>query len=101
MLVTFKTKHFHDVVYLGDVGLAMLRGMGQSDRVPGILTCEDIPKALAALEEYIDKHPKDPAAKAGQDEEDKRKNVGLQTRALPLIEMLNFAHQNEYDVLWE
>lgn len=105
MLITFKCKNFHDIVMFGEVGLALLRGMGVGERVPGVLRCEDIPEALASLENYIARHPQDPAAKpeegADEDEEDGRRKVGLQVRALPLIEMLNVADREGYDILWE
>lgn len=105
MLITFKCKNFQDIVMFGDVGLALLRGMGVGERVPGVLRCEDIPEALASLEYYIARHPQDPAAKPQEgeeeDEEEDRRKVGLQIRALPLIEMLNVADHEGYDVMWE
>lgn len=101
MLVTFSSKVHHDVVMFGDVALALLRAMGFGDRVPGIARAQDLARARAALEQYLERaeRPADEDEEDGDEEE--RPPVSLRNRALPLLDMLETAEKEQADVQWE
>lgn len=104
MLITFSSKVHHDVVMFGDVGLAMLRGMGVSDKVPGIVRAPEVPHALQSLRTWLARQTRDPAddeEEEKEDAEEERVPVSLANRALPLVEMLEAAQREEVDVMWE
>ena len=108
MLITFTSKVHPDVVMFGDVATVLLRAMGQSEQPPGILRGDEIRLAADKLRAYVDHAPPDKAA----DEEDKadskneeehrerRNRVGLRTRALPLLDLLDASYHREADVIW-
>lgn len=104
MLITFSSRVHHDVVMFGDIGLAMLRGMGASERVPGALLAADVPRALASLRSTLARHGADPAATGAEaahdDEDEEEAPISLARRALPLIEMLEAAAREDADIVW-
>ena len=89
----------------GDVAVTLLKLAGHSGTVPSALLADDIPSALARLEQEL--------AAAGPEEENKQSNmagaedagtttaVGLGQRAHPLIQLLSAAAQQGCDVMWE
>ena len=99
MLIRFDTKS-GTITTFGDVGKQLLRLMGQSGDVPGALRAADIPAAVnqlkTALAQETDPPKQDPRAEDGGETP-----VGLKTRALPLIELLERAASRGDDVLWE
>ena len=105
MLITFSSKVHHDVVMFGDVGLAMLRGMGVGDRVPGALRGDDVGRALTSLRAWLARRARvaadhDEAGEEGEGDE-KAEPIALEKRALPLLDMLEAAARQEEDVIWE
>lgn len=98
MLVTFTTEAYADITMFGDVGLAMLKMMGLSAKVPGAIMAKDVPAALKLLTTAIrtdevsqpvgDRHTDEPA-------------VSMANRALPLIELLAAAEREESYVMWK
>ena len=98
MLLTFKTRAYADITMFGEVGMKMLEMMDFGSRVPGAVSAEDLPTALANLEAALARLPQPEAASADEDDGPK---IGLHTRALPLIELLRAAIDDESPVRWE
>jgi hypothetical protein len=99
MLVTFKTKSYANITMFGDVGLKMLKMMGYGVSVPGAIIAEDVPQALENLENRLETVVEvvEPAGEAGDDQP----AVSLHARAVPLIELLKSAVDDENIVRWE
>lgn len=102
MLVTFKAQTCSDVTMFGESALKLLQLMGRAETLPSAMEAEDIPDALSQLQLGIaaaDMSPGNHTAAESDDETDEF--VGLHTRALPLIELLQAAHKNDVPVMWE
>ncbi|MGM0593801.1 MAG: DUF1840 domain-containing protein [Pseudomonadota bacterium] len=98
MLITFRTKPYADITMFGDVALELLHMMGHSGSVPGALMPEDIPGALAALEEALSAQA--PAAEP-PDTDEEEPPVPLARRAAPLIALLQAAQAQQEPVMWD
>ena len=98
MLLTFKTSAYADITMFGEVGMRMLEMMDFGSRVPGAIAVEDLPAALANLEAALARLPQPEAAPVDDDDQPR---IGLHTRALPLIELLRAAIEDESPVRWE
>lgn len=102
MLITFKTRAYADVTMFGDVALKLIKMMGRRDTVPSAIEPEDIPEALKMLRVGI--AADDAAAKeveAEDSDDETEKIVSIHNRALPLIELLQAAHDENVPVMWE
>jgi hypothetical protein len=99
MLVTFKCSAYADITMFGDVAKKMLEMMGFGSRVPGAIRIEDVPRALQNLRRGLATAPAEPEP-AGDDDDD-QPAIGLHTRALPLLELLQAAIDDESRVRWE
>jgi hypothetical protein len=99
MLITFKTKSYANIIMFGDVGTKMLEMMGFGVSVPGAIIAEDVAQALDNLRRGLDSVVEivEPAGDAGDDQP----AVSLHTRALPLVELLQSAIDEENHVRWE
>ena len=100
MLITFKTKAYANITMFGDVGLKMLELMAFGTTVPGAINPEDVPAALDNLRRGLDKIPEQ-VQPAGEKTDDDQPKVSLHTRAVPLIELLQAAIEDETYVRWE
>lgn len=98
MLVTFTTKAYADITMFGDVAIAMLKMMGHSGTVPGIIRAEDIPAALSRLKDTVNAG-KSPPPHVDKDADEPA--VSTAHRALPLIELLAAAAKDGCDVMWK
>lgn len=98
MLVTFSCNAHENIVMFGRVAKKMLNLMGNSGAVPGAILAEDVPDALARLQQAIlvQERPK-----AIGDDDDKEPEVSLALRAFPLIALLTDAVKYSCDVLWD
>lgn len=114
MLITFKSKAGADVIMFGEPGQLMLRLIGKDENEPrGIVTAEQLPAAIAALQAAVmaDKAQQGSAPTQEDDSDDDwaardkaraaANTVSLAQRAAPLIELLTFAQQAHAPVLWE
>ena len=99
MLITFKTRAYANITMFGDVGRKMLQMMAFGVSVPGAINAEDVPRALTNLEAALTKIPQqeEPVEEAG----DEPPAGGLHTRAVPLLELLQSAIDEETYVSWE
>lgn len=99
MLITFSCQEYENITMFGDIAKRLLKMMGHSATVPGALMAEDIPDALAHLQENINKtRPNTVNFDEGEDEEPE---ISLSTRALPLINMLKVASEKKCNVMWK
>jgi hypothetical protein len=102
MLITFKTRAHADVTMFGDVALKLIKLMGRRETVPSAIEPEDIPQALKMHRAGV--AAEDAAAKedeAENSDDEKEETVTVHNRALPLIELLRAAHQNNVPVMWQ
>jgi hypothetical protein len=100
MLVTFKTKRYSNITMFGDVAVRLLQLMGHSGTVPGAVTAEDVPAALARLRAGLAEHGQEVVGQKRDADRDEPR-IDLSHRAVPLIELLESAIENEADVMWE
>ena len=99
MLITFKTKSYANITMFGDVGAKMLEMMDYGVSVPGAIIAEDVPKALGNLQRGLESNME--IAEPVGDAEDDQPAVSLHTRAVPLIELLKSAIDDQNHVRWE
>ena len=102
MLITFKTRAYADVTMFGEVALKLIKLMGRRETVPSAIEPEDIPQALKMLRAGIaadDAVAKEDEAESNDDETEDP--VRVHNRALPLIELLQAAHEQNIPVMWE
>ncbi len=110
MIVTFQSAAAGDVIMFGDVAQRMMRIMGKEATEKGIVTVEQLPEAIARLRTAI---AEDKARLARVAEEDRpqtepapggktgqRPFVSLAQRAVPLLELLEWALKKKKPVTW-
>ena len=99
MLITFKTKSYANITMFGDVATKLLKMMDFGVSAPGAIIAEDVPRALGNLKQGLESVMEvvEPAGDADEDQP----AVSLHTRAVPLIELLQSAIDDENLVRWE
>ena len=105
MIYKFKSKAAGDVIMMGPAGDDVLRVIGKSPGVTGIIEVAAMPAAIAALEQAI---AADEAARAQAEKEaaaegtklGARDGVTLRQRAWPLVEMMKRSIGEKADVVW-
>ena len=105
MLYKFKSRATADLIMLEPQGRQIVTLMGKTPGASGIVTAEQIPAVIAALEAAV---AADEAARAqareedGQDDADEQPqdSVRLRQRAAPFIEMLRRSAAEGCDVVW-
>jgi len=75
----------------------MLKAMETSGIVPGALFAEALPKALAALKSRVQVESNDEEPTEDEDQG----YVDINTKAFPLIELLEEAIENDEKLLWD
>ena len=99
MLVTFSCKTHENITLFGSVALKLLHLMGNSGTVPGAILADDVPDALACLQQAIAQEKQTPGKSSN--EEDHEPEVSLAHRAIPLIKLLQSAVKNHCHVMWD
>lgn len=100
MPLSFRTPNHAAVVYTDSVGVAMLKLMGRTGKVPGALDAEQVPAARDRLRQRL---------KAGAEEsgvpqvsaDGDTVPIGVEIRALPLVELLEAAIAAGNYVSWD
>ena len=100
MLVTFSNRLSGDITMFGDIAVQLLKLMGHSGTVPSALSAEDVPAALAKLQNAIDDIEPLPESDLLQNEEEQGATVSLAHRAMPLIEMLQTSARDKSYLMW-
>lgn len=104
MIITFSSKAAGDVIMFGEVAQRLMKIMGKEPDAKGIVTVEQLPEAMAGLRAAI---AADKAARAAQAAEDEAHGengrppaISLAQRAVPLLELLEWAHKKQKPVVW-
>ena len=107
MLYKFKSKAAGDVIMLQANGEQILRIIGKEPGPKGIVLPEQMPAAIAALEQAIaqGQQAAQPAADEGaphdkDDDTPAADRVSLRQRAAPFIDMLRRCHQADKEIVW-
>ncbi len=93
----------------GDIAIQLLRLMGHSGKIPGVLQPEALPEAIRLLRTAIEDHSSSDAnvnsinesENSDEIEDDDDPKVSLRNRSLPLIQLLEAAVREEVQVIWE
>ncbi|WP_319533806.1 DUF1840 domain-containing protein [uncultured Vibrio sp.] len=103
MLITFRCKSHANITMFGDIGLNMIKMMGHSGNVPGSISAQDLPEALAKLTASLTKAAAEnkSAQEADDDDEQSEPVVSIGHRAMPLVELLKSAIDEQCDVMWD
>jgi len=108
MLYKFKSKVTGDVIMLEPNGRQILSIIGKNDAASapkGILQPQEMPAAIAALEQAIaqeeaaQKQPARDAQSAGETAP-RSDTVSLRQRAVPFIDMLRRCHKADKEIVW-
>jgi hypothetical protein len=106
MLYRFKSQATADVVMLEANARQLLEIVGKPSGPKGIITADQIPAAVSALESAIsndavqNQHNHDAFAVENHADDAERQHVGLHQRAAPLIHMLKRSQAEGKDVVW-
>lgn len=110
MLYRFKSRATADLIMLEPQGRRVLQIIGKEPGVPGILTAEQIPAAIAALEAAVaaeealiaarKQAAQEQAADAQEQAEPAQEPIRLRQRVAPLIDMLRRSAAEGRDVTW-
>ena len=109
MLYKFKSRATADLTMLEANGRQVLQIIGKDASPRGIITTDQIPQAIAALQAAV--AAEDERAQAAKtqdldqdpedaDGQDVKAGVGLKQRAVPFIEMLRRSAAEQADVVW-
>lgn len=102
MLITFKTKAYANITMFGDVAKKLIKSMGHSGITPGAIQADDLPNALALLKSSLKAEMLvEETGKPLQVPDDSENFVSIDKRALPLIELLEAAIEQNEDVMWD
>jgi len=102
MLVTFTCKAYADITMFGDIAKRLLILMGHSGTVPSAIPAEDVPAALERLKRAIETEKSSPdLSPEVKNDNPEQPAVSLKNRALPLIELLTAATQENCYVMWK
>lgn len=83
---------------LNDVGEAMLEMIDFGNLIPSAIAAKDVHQALTNLQKNL----VDESDQKGlnKEEDGDQPSVALSTRAMPLLELLKSANDNDNDVSW-
>ncbi|MCD6663376.1 MAG: DUF1840 domain-containing protein [Comamonas sp.] len=108
MLYRFKSRATSDLIMLEPVGRRVLQIVGKApDDAHGIITVEQIPAAIAALQKAVDEEEAGQAAPGGQAADDAAEEprepserIWLRQRVAPFIDMLQISAAQGREVTW-
>ncbi len=112
MLVAFRSRAAAEVVMFAEHALMIMRVVGRpyGNSLPerGVFTREQMPQAIAAIEDAmaLDRKRHGDGQPAGFDDEDSAGHpitepVTFRQRAWPLLAMLKASHEGDTEVTWE
>ncbi|RZL66898.1 MAG: DUF1840 domain-containing protein [Variovorax sp.] len=106
MLYRFKSRASQDFVMLEVHARQLFDVIGKSPSPKGIITVEQIPAAISAIEAAMaqeggNAHNSDKFAVEGHANDAEVQHVGLRQRAAPLLHMLKDSLADSKDVTWE
>ncbi|MFK7816096.1 MAG: DUF1840 domain-containing protein [Gammaproteobacteria bacterium] len=102
MLITFKTKAYANITMFGDVAKKLIKSMGHSGVIPGAIQADDLPNALALLKSSVKAEILvEGTGKPLHTPDDNENYVSIDKRAMPLVELLEAAIEQNEDVMWD
>ncbi len=103
MLIVFKCQACANITMFGSVAQQLIQMMGSGNAIPGAITAENVPDALKRLQSALSRYKEtdDQQSSTDEDDEQNEPSVSLAHRAIPLIDMLKAAIEDEADVIWE
>ena len=101
MPVTFHTKSYADITFLTDVGKQLIVLMGHTPSMPGAILANDIPAALAHLQAGLAADELDQQNEEAPQTDEEERPIHLSRRAMPLIALLEAAHADNENVMWD
>ena len=103
MLIVFKCQACANITMFGSVAQQLIQMMGSGNAIPGAITAENVPDALKRLQSALSRYKEtaDQQISTDEDDEQNEPSVSLAHRAIPLIDMLKAAIEDEADVIWE
>ena len=103
MLYHFVSKDAADVIMLKGDGEIALRFLGKDLTPQGIITAEQLPAAIAILQEVIQSH-RSVSSKVDKSENEyealAEPSVDISQRLVPLLKVLRIAHEGQKSVTW-
>ena len=103
MIYQFRSKAGPDVIMLADLTQRIFEILGRPLEPRGILTVEQLPQLIIALETAILKDLEERAKSNGDDQENKEKPKladRLGQRAYPFLELMKQAKAKDEPVMW-
>jgi hypothetical protein len=101
MIFEFKSRATGSVIMTKDVAQNILRIIGKDASPQGIIVPEEIPQAIAALQNAIAQEKSaDKGGPPSSEQEAAAAPISLAQRAIPFIEMLQRAHAANKEVTW-
>lgn len=101
MIVTFHSKDYYPITMFGEVALQLIEKMGCTPKVPGAIYAEDVPQALWQLQQHLQDLAEDAEIPNRLVADPTEAPVSLQTRAVPLLEMLRGAAKKQHNISWD
>ncbi len=106
MLITFRCRSHANITMFGDIALDMIKMMGHSGTVPGSISAQDLPEALSKLTTSLIQAAEvekstAPEVNDDDDEDQSEPVVSIGRRAMPLVELLKSAIDDQCDVMWD
>lgn len=102
MLIIFSSQATAQVMMLDDLATRLLAILGRQLETRGIITVEQLPAAIKALENAIaqDDQPSAEKNNAEPEETSSNEHLRLAQRAFPLLNMLRRAEEKNKPVVW-
>lgn len=105
MIITFKSKAAGDVIQFGEVAKRLLGIIGKDpESTTGIITAEQLPDALARLKAAVAAERAELGGRSRYDDENEQQGkppaITLSQRAVPLIELMEYAQRDKAPVTW-
>ncbi|USE80011.1 DUF1840 domain-containing protein [Cupriavidus gilardii] len=108
MLITFKSHAAQDLIMMNDLAVTLLGIIGKHVGERGVITKEELPRAIHRLEAAVIQARQSPAQSQlpeeqrgkGDDYDDEEEPLHLGQRAYPFLDMLRASQREGCDVLW-
>lgn len=103
MLITFKSHAAQDLIMMKDLAITLLGIIGKHLGERGVITTEEMPRAIQKLEAAVSdakkSHPANPSV-TDKDDEPEDEPLHLGQRAYPFLDMLRLSQKEGANVLW-
>ncbi|WP_029047754.1 DUF1840 domain-containing protein [Cupriavidus sp. amp6] len=105
MLITFKSHAAQDLIMMKDLAITLLGIIGKHLGERGVITVEELPRAIQKLEAAVADARRDHPANSAVEEgaaaaEDEEEPLHLGQRAYPFLDMLRASQREGTNVLW-